>query len=318
MNDRGQSRLGGKLEAVSEVAAACVFGIGLLVLIGWMIDSPTLKSLDPYLISMKANTAAAFILTGISLWLSQTKRVGSRRGRYFSRLSALVVGAVGALTLVQYAYGWNLGIDEALFNEPAGAVQTIFPGRMAPNTAVNFVLIGLSLLLLDVRTRRGHRPALYLIGLEGIVAFVALTGYVFDASPLYAPSAAANPMSLPAVLAGVITFAGLWLARSAPGQPLLMPAEHAGNVMARRLLVPVLVVPMLLELVLLTGQHAGLYNDNFASAIQVVLQTAFFLCLIGLTAASLNRTDSKRKQLQVDLQTAYDELEAGFSSALRN
>jgi PAS domain S-box-containing protein len=290
------------LERVSAGAAACVFGIGCLVLIGWIFDSAILKSLDPNLISMKVNTAIAFMLTGIALQLSQTNRAGSRSGRYVARLSALVVAAVGVLTLLEYVVGRDLGIDQLLFAEPVGAVRTVLAGRMAPNTALNFALIGLSLLLLDVQTRDGHRPALYLIGLEGLVAFVALAGYVYDASRLYAPSPVANPMSFPAVFAGVITFVGLWLARPSPGQSLLMPSEHAGDVMARFLLVPTIAVPLLLDVLLLMGQRTGLYDEHFASAVHVVLQTAFFLCLIGFTAASLNRTDSKRKQLQATLQ----------------
>ncbi len=131
-------------------AAVGVFALGGLVLLGWVFDIAVLKSLDPNLVSMKANTAAAFVLIGIGLWFSRAGRRGFRPGRYVAWSSAAVVAAIGLLTLLEYATGRNFGIDQLLFTEPAGAVRTIDPGRMRPNTAVNFLLIGLAMLLLDV------------------------------------------------------------------------------------------------------------------------------------------------------------------------
>jgi len=301
MSGQSHSRLVGLLGAVSAAAAIGVFGIGCLVLVGWILDIAVLKSLSPDWVSMKASTAVAFVLTGIALWLSQAKRARFRPGRYVARGAASAVAAAGLLTLAEYASGWNLGIDQLLFTEPSGTVRTIYPGRMAPNTALNFLLIGLALILLDVQTRRGHRPAHYLIGLGGIVALVALLGYLYDASSLYSPSAAANPMSLPAVLAGLIAFIGLWLARPGPGLLSLLTGESAGSIMARRLLLPVLLVPVFLDLLLSAGAREGLYDEHLASGVHVVLQTAFFLCLGWMTAASLDRADSERRKAEATI-----------------
>jgi len=290
---QSHSRLVGRLGAVSAGAAIGVFGIGSLVLVGWTCDIAVLKSFNPGLISMKANTAAAFMLTGISLWLSQAKRTRFRLGRYVAWGSASLVAVLGLLTLVEYLFGWNLGIDQLLFTEPSGTAQTIYPGRLAPNTALSFLLIGLALLLLDVQTRRGHRPAQYLIGLEGIIATVALVGYVYGASVLYSPSPAANPMSLPAVLAGVVAFVGLGLARPGPALLTLLEGEQAGSLMVRRVLLPLLLAPLLVDMVVLAGQRAGLYGDHLAAAAHVVLMIAILLGLVLAAAASLNRAQAE-------------------------
>ena len=298
MTSRNDSNLVRLLGSVSAGAAICVFSIGCLVLIGWVFDIAVLKSLNPHLVSMKADTALAFMLTGISLWLSQVNRIHLQAGRYVAWGSASAVAAVGLLTLMEYSFGWNLGIDQLLFTEPVGTVQTFNPGRMAPNTALDFLLIGLSLLLLDVKTRRGHRPAQYLISLEGTIAFAALVGYIYGASRLYSPSTTATAMSLPAVLAGILTFIGLFLARPAPGLLTIMTGENTGSILVRRFLLPILLVPILLDVLLLTEQRTGLYSERFASAAHVVLQTAFFLYLIWVIAASLNRIDSARRKAE--------------------
>jgi len=69
--DQSRSHLVGLLEAVSAVAAVGVFGIGALVLAGWTFDIEVFRSFEPGRISMKANTAVAFMLTGISLLFSE-------------------------------------------------------------------------------------------------------------------------------------------------------------------------------------------------------------------------------------------------------
>ena len=298
MTGESQSRLVGRLEAISAAAAAGVFAVGCLVLLGWVFDIAALKSIDPSLVSTKADTATAFVLTGIALWLSQAGRRGFRAGRYVVWSSAALVAAIGLLTLLEYASGRSFGIDQLFFTEPAGAVRTIHPGRMAPNTAVNFLFIGLALLLLDVRTRRGHRPAQFLIGLGGMVAAVALVGYLYDVSSFYSPSSATTPMSVLAALAGMIAFLGLALARPAPALVALLTGENAGSVMARRLLLPVLLAPVLLDLLLLAGQWTGLYGEHVASAVHTILLTVGLFGLVWMTAVSLNRSDSRRRQAE--------------------
>jgi hypothetical protein len=134
--DPTRSRVAHVLSAISSGAAITTVGIGCVVLAGWFFDVEVLKSLDPAAVSMKANTAVAFVLGGISLWLSQSKRIDIQAARYAAWASASVVAALGLFTLGEYAFGWDPGIDQLLFKEPAGTVLTIQPGRMAPNTAL--------------------------------------------------------------------------------------------------------------------------------------------------------------------------------------
>ena len=88
---------------------------------------------------MKANTALAFVLLGVALWLTHVE-LGKRHERLkraVAALCAFLPALFGAMTLVEYFFGWNLGIDEMLFPDPSGATQTSSPGRMAPTTAIN-------------------------------------------------------------------------------------------------------------------------------------------------------------------------------------
>ncbi|MBD1881205.1 ATP-binding protein [Trichocoleus sp. DQ-A2] len=131
-------------QSYSRKAGIIVTLIGCVVLLGWILDITALKSILPGLVSMKANTSIAFILSGLSLCLwhdaehRRQKAKDNRRKSSFdlSQVLAIIVILIGLLTLIEYGFGWNLGIDELLFKDPAGAVGTSAPGRMSPNSAL--------------------------------------------------------------------------------------------------------------------------------------------------------------------------------------
>jgi hypothetical protein len=92
------------LQFFSQAASAFVILVGFIVLVGWMLDIVTLKSVFPDLVTMKANTALAFLLAGMSLWLLQRKRPETLACRT-AQGCALIVALVGLLTLSEYLFG---------------------------------------------------------------------------------------------------------------------------------------------------------------------------------------------------------------------
>src|SRR5579871_796997 len=129
----------------SQVAGLLSAALGFLVLVGWVSDVPWVKSVLPGAVTMKANTAVAFLLGGVSLFLVDAANSGIR-----SRLGqALGVGValIGSATLSEYIFGWRLGIDEFLFRDEAVAYN-VLRGRMSPYSAVAFSAIGIGLAVL--------------------------------------------------------------------------------------------------------------------------------------------------------------------------
>ncbi len=118
---------------------------GVLVLAGWAFDVAVLRGVLPGLVEMKANTALGLLAAGASLVLL---RADGGPGRRAGRVLAAAAALVGLLTLAEYLSGAGLGIDELLVRDPRTPADA-HPGRMAPTTAANFVLVGLALLLLD-------------------------------------------------------------------------------------------------------------------------------------------------------------------------
>ncbi len=146
--------------------------LGLLVLFGWHTGNRTLTQILPTFVPMQYNTALGFVACGVSLVLLT---IGRRPGAAFVGCLALLIGG---LTLLEYLANVNLGIDE-LFMKHEVTVKTSQPGRMAPNTAVCFTLIGLSAALELLRWPPSRNSLIKVI--LGSAAFglsaVALSGY---------------------------------------------------------------------------------------------------------------------------------------------
>ena len=99
------------LRSLSQTGSAATFIVGLLVLVGWISDIPSLKSVLPGLTTMKANTALAFILSGISLWVLQKEQT-SLHTRRIGQVCAAFVALAGILTLSEYVLDLDLGLDQ--------------------------------------------------------------------------------------------------------------------------------------------------------------------------------------------------------------
>ena len=153
--------------------------IGVMVLAGWTLGLPALKSALPGAVEMKTNTALGLVLAGCALLI-----LGNRPSLPFQRLAqilALAVGALGLATLGEYLFGWQLGIDELLFRDAAGAYN-VARGRMSPYSAAAFVSIGLALAILP---RPRLRPlARWAAGAMTVIGTLSLLGYLWKADEL--------------------------------------------------------------------------------------------------------------------------------------
>jgi PAS domain S-box-containing protein len=187
---------------------------------------------------MKPNTALAFVLAGLALVLLSGTPVSPRlpapqdelarqAGRaHAGQVFALLVALIGGLTLCEYLFSWQLGIDELLFKDDPNAAATLSPGRMAPSTAVNFLLLGLALVGIEWEPRRGLRPAELLALVAGVVGLSSLVEYAVGQPILFGFSQYTR-MALHTAVVFLVLSAGVLLARPAQG---MVGALRSGRV----------------------------------------------------------------------------------------
>jgi PAS domain S-box-containing protein len=280
------------LRAIAAVLALLVLLTGIVVLAGWMTGLALLKSVVPGLVEMKANTALGFICCGFALWLL----VRHPERRTLIRVLIALAILIGTLTSIEYLLGRNLGIDQLMFREPAGAVGTLSPGRMAPTSAVCFVLIGLALLLSDRPAGRIAHASELLAGIAGFLAVQTLLGYVFGLTFEF-EFERYTQMALHTAAAFVALALGALLARPDRGLMGVVSAPGGAGRTARSLLPAILILPLILAVVISAGDRVGFYDEPFAWAAFIDVNMLLCAVLVWWNARSVMMFDRKRRQL---------------------
>lgn len=147
--------------------------LGIVVIIGWYTGNRTLIQVMPGFVPMQYNTALGFVFSGAALLLIVLNKPK------LALIASLITVLVGGLTLLQYILGISLNIDE-LFMKHDITVKTSTPGRMAPNTAVCFSLLGLSVLV-PWFIKTPHRKSVTSVIMTSLalgLGVVALSGYL--------------------------------------------------------------------------------------------------------------------------------------------
>lgn len=155
--------------------------LGLVVLVGWYTHNATLIQVLPSFVPMQYNTAMGFFLSGLALLLVNTGR------RTIAGWAGLLVSAIGLLTLIEYVFGVDLGIDQLVMEHYVN-VKTSHPGRMAPNTAVCFLFTGLAVLThaLPITDEETASKGSGILGaVTAGLGFVALFGYISGLETAY-------------------------------------------------------------------------------------------------------------------------------------
>jgi two-component system, sensor histidine kinase and response regulator len=292
--------------AIHRWAAVAVVALGALVLAGWWLDVPELTRLHPRLVSMKANGAFVCALGGVVLLLALSG--GGRRRALAQDALALLVTAGGALTLAQYLFGVDLGIDQLLAREAPGSYGTSSPGRMAPMAALGFTLLGTALLLIPSRRERHHRLLPWLVLPAILFGFLSLVGYLYGAQALYGVSHSTH-MALHTATGLFLLGVGVLGARPEVAPWRVLFSGSAGGVLARRLLPASMLLPVLLGGVGLVGQSLGLYDGALGRALEASAHVVVFVWLTGWSAAAVRRHDAGRRAADATLREANANLE---------
>ena len=157
-------------ERANLAASLWCIAVGVAMMALWLAEPAGLAARHPGLFGMKFNAALTFVVLGAALLLA---------ARGHTRLPALMivpVFAYGALALSQHLFGLDLGID-TLLNTPFVDIGTSRPGRIAPNTALCFMLTGTAV----ARRALRQRNDIFQVALGFtvfIVSAAALMGYV--------------------------------------------------------------------------------------------------------------------------------------------
>lgn len=290
MSQRGGHRQGEPAGAGARAqrlpCGLVVAAAGAAVLLGWLLDVPLLKSISPSWVTMKANTALGFVLSGLAL-----ANLGRPSRLQLVRLCAGAVILLSALTLAEHVAGRDLHIDQLLVREPLDAVGTSAPGRMAPTTAAALTLSGAALLLAS-----GARAVVASQGLAILVVLAGLlplTGYCYGATQLLGIG---QYTQMAVHTAALFVVLGLGLLGRSSHQGLFgeVNANGPGGWLWHRTLTLATIGPLLLGWLQVTGERRQYYESPLGTALHMVWLAVALTALLWWAARELNRLDLAR------------------------
>jgi two-component system cell cycle sensor histidine kinase/response regulator CckA len=284
-----------------------LLALSAISLVSWIAGVKGLRVFAPGTSPMSFNSAFLFGLIFASL--SQLK-ARNALARYVGVVSAVVVMALGALTLVEYLVGVELGIDGTRL-----VGDTI---RMSPISAVMFLVIGLVLLLLWVSAARRIVLVQLLVLAVGLVSLFNLIGYLYSMTVFYHISPY-KAISLRSSACFGLCVVAVLLHRPAEGLMGTVMEDSYGGLIIRRFLLFVLSVPVLLGgLTCLTIQK-GLLSEPHAILFLVLLMIVVFTVLLFVNGRTISRTESEKTRAQGafrKVESSYRELFENIGSAV--
>lgn len=271
---------------ISFIGNAITALIGFLVLLGYVIQNQTLKSIFPGLVAMNPATALTFLIGSLSFFFfsqEKTHRVLFRVG-FICALFVVFIGAfkLGSIVIVRDVY-----FDSHLFVHQLNA-EVLITGRvnrMAPTTALSFFFVGVSLCLLYVRKK--ERLAQFLLLIVFFIALFAILGYLYGVKNL---TGFVNyiPMAVNTAAAFFVFSLALLFSRQTHGLMYTITSENASGILIRKLIPATILVPSLLGYFCLMAERADIVTNELGLSLVIVFNIIIFILLIWWIATALN------------------------------
>jgi hypothetical protein len=159
------------------------------------------------LVAVVFNTALCFFLVGTALalptlWQQPMQKLQTAVGIFIFILCALILG--------EHIYDKQFGIDWAFLHTWFKDGNTR-PGRLAPNTAIGFMVIGSALVLMSRVTTKWRALTLQILTVLVLaIGITGLVGYTLSQDLLFGWARSAR-MAIPTAIGMILTSIAIWL-----------------------------------------------------------------------------------------------------------
>jgi PAS domain S-box-containing protein len=252
--------------------ASAVFPV--LALLGWIFNIPVFRQVYSGLPVMHTNTAFGLLLVTIAILLT-----GSQRRSRKTTLAACGLGGIvlllGLLTLSEYFFGVDFGIDRLFFGQ-AGMPPDLYPGRSSPQAAAIFMLFGAALLAYNLRSLPIRLGQIFVL-VGGANASIVFTGYILGSAQFHGFPMLGTGMAVHTAVAFILLAVALLLSRPNDGMMSLVTSGTRSGAMARQILFTGMVAPPVVGILTRVGVVARWYSATAQISLFVVVIVALVL-----------------------------------------
>jgi|GEM_PF-6824781 len=290
---------------ISGILSILIFASGAAILAGWVSGVHWLESFSVGFPAMKPNTAFCFMLLGVALWFVCE---GGKRRAVFIRVCSGVAVAIALLTLFEYFFSRDIGIDRVLVSGLGSGLAAVDPGRMAFNSALCFALLGIAVFLLSNTVLTSGFLIQGLAFVSFTIALLSFVGFVYLAKPLYGGHFN-TAMAWSSSIIFIITSFAVLFARPDRGFVKNVASPDLGGRMSRWLLPVSMTIPFLLGWFKLYSQRSGLLSNEFGVSFVATANIVVNCGYIYLLSVLLNRVDRRRKEVEKGLIVQTEKLD---------
>lgn len=280
------------------------------VLMGWQFDLQFFKRILPGLVAMNPATGATFLVLGLAILFSATfseKRISFYR---IALSSFAIVTAIGVLKLAAVLELHDFGIDRILFAKKiAEDIINGTPNRMAPNTALCFMLAGLSGYFSIQKEESSRTISNFLAFPVLLLGIFSIIGYLYGVKEFYGVLTYI-PMALHTAVCFIFYAGALLAINPESGFMRTFTSPRLGGRIFRTLLPLVVLVPILFGYIrLLIGARISLAVELYVGILITSIIFTFFAA-VWYVSSVLNRIDLARTVAEERLQKSNKGLEA--------
>ncbi len=285
-----------------------LLAVSAAVMAGWMFDADYFMRVVSAFGETSPSAAFGFLFLAVALLFLDSSKW---QLRVVSRICALCAALLGAVTLFEFSAGMRPDIDRLMLALSGGHLR---PSRMAPVTALNLVLTGAAILLLDERWKRFSFSQV-LTWIAAGLSFLTLTIYIYDPRALY-QAGIFFVMSPYSSLTFLLLCTAIMFARPERGVAAILLRSDLGGVVARRLLPAAIFIPFTVSLLIFKMYQAGIYGSLLMVFLFVFAPVAVFVPLVLLGARLLSRMEVERGRSEEQLRISTQRFSSVVESAM--
>jgi PAS domain S-box-containing protein len=297
----------------AKAAAGLTIIFGICIVFSWVFYFWLPKNILPYVIMIKPNMAINFVLCGIALWIYCEPR--STYMHYVAEICSGIVFVISFVTLFEYFFHVDFGIDCSIFERPTSEEynSVMLPiCRMSPFAAANFVLTAFVLYFLDSETvsYRVHQLFITIVLFFLIFEFLIHIYRFSDASLFLGMADVHSKVALPVLAIFIILELGIFFCRPRLGIASIITSRDSGGALARRLIPPAIILPIVLGYLGLAGSWTNFSEAELRISVLVMGTIIFFASFILLHAYFVDKMEIERKKAEMALKLNQAQLQA--------
>lgn len=301
----------------ASIQAFAVVMIALVVLFGWFFSVTFFKHPLALWVSMNPATAIAFIFSGTSFLLLNT-RIYSKTKHILASALAGCVCFIGILKILESITHIELGLDNLLYSIIAPDSTMPVINSMSTTAAACFIMIGFSLFLLNMDVFPTPTLAHLLAFITALISLFAVLCIFFTAKG----QESIAPLSTNTSLCFLFISISILFINADIGLFKEFTGKLSGSITAKFLIPVAIILPVLMGYLRIQGEHLGWFNAELATALYSVVLVCLAIIVIHFNSRMLNKRDVVRNRVEDRLETLNHELEsrvkAGSEEVLKN